>query len=199
VAPLSIHQDGEGLGVGSPSRIVQRWSTLLAPSQGENLVDRQQVLAVLRATPQRLHGLLSGVSAEDVARAPAPGEWSALDIAVHLRVDEAIFGPRILLMAVAESPLLQGIEPGVLGQRTGFLDDDLDTTLAAFTLRRAELTRLLERLDEGGWQRQGIHETSGVQTVADIAGLLAGHDTEHLAQIEAVLHTVRTQTATPTH
>jgi hypothetical protein len=162
-------------------------------------VDHDGILAALRATPERLRALLTGVSASDVMRAHAPGEWSAQDIAVHLRVDEAIFGPRILLIAVAESPLLQGIEADVLARRTGFGDDDLETTLAAFAQRRAELIRLLERLDDEGWQRHGIHETNGVQSIADIAALLAGHDAEHLAQIEAVLRAVRTLAATSAH
>jgi hypothetical protein len=162
-------------------------------------VEREQILAVVRATPERLRALLADVTAEDAQRPSAPGEWSARDIVVHLRVDEAIFAPRILLMAVVENPLLQEIDPLVLAQRTGFLEDDLGTTLVAFALRRAELVGLLERLDADGWQRQGIHQVNGVQTIAEIAALLAGHDAEHLAQIESVLHTVRAHTAIPTH
>lgn len=162
-------------------------------------MDHGQILAVLRETPARLRAIFDEVSAEDAARAPAPEEWSARDIAIHLRVDEALFGPRILLMAVAEQPLLHEINPLVLAQRTGFEDDDLDVTLAGFALRRSELVRLLERLDTDGWQRQGIHESSGVQTIADIAMLLAGHDAEHLAQITSTLDTIQSRAATAAH
>jgi DinB superfamily len=59
--------------------------------------------------------------------------------------------------------------------------------MTMFTLRRRELTHLLERLDESGWQRPSIHTAYGRFTIADYAAHLAAHEEEHLPEIERAL------------
>jgi uncharacterized damage-inducible protein DinB len=149
-------------------------------------MERDQILTAMRTAPERLQEALAGAG-ERAARPPAEGEWSAKEVLAHLRTADAIFSPRIVLMMMVNNPAMPDIDASLLAERCGFLEDDLQTALRALTVRRGELVQLLERLDEAGWQRGGVHEVHGPLTIADIARLMAAHEQEHLAQIEAAL------------
>jgi hypothetical protein len=56
------------------------------------------------------------------------------------------------------------------------------------TLREANLA-LLKSLTPDQWQHHGVHSERGVETIDRIAHMFAGHDLNHLEQIEQILET----------
>jgi hypothetical protein len=64
---------------------------------------------------------------------------------------------------------------------------DPSESLVVFeTLRQANL-RLLATVDPGLHQNAGMHQERGRETVAHIMRMYAGHDLNHLGQIERLL------------
>ena len=57
------------------------------------LGDRDPI-RVQRATPARLHRLIRGVPSRVLARRPAPGKWSIVEIVAHLADAELAMGWR---------------------------------------------------------------------------------------------------------
>ncbi len=145
----------------------------------------RDVRAVLTATPARWLALAQTLPAHLIERAPAEGEWSALEVLAHLAAVELTNGLRYRAMLVEEcpslagyeaaawSPLLRGAEPAAL--------------LALFrALRHANLA-FWAALDERGRARTGIHPECGVETIELRFRMLAGHDRMHLRQAQGAV------------
>ena len=60
-------------------------------------------------------------------------------------------------------------------------------SLEAFAAMRAFNLRLLRSIPSSAWRRYGVHSERGKETVEKYARMMAGHDLNHLAQIERIL------------
>lgn len=60
--------------------------------------------------------------------------------------------------------------------------------LHMFRLLREANVRMLERLTAEEWQCFGIHAERGKISVKDLARHMAGHDMNHIEQIQSILH-----------
>lgn len=60
-----------------------------------------------------------------------------------------------------------------------------------FKTRRTELVALLETVTDEERRLHGNHETKGAVTVADLYDYIAGHEREHLAQLDAAVMKLR--------
>ncbi|MGI8549876.1 MAG: DinB family protein [Dehalococcoidia bacterium] len=145
------------------------------------------LLARLQATPVWLRTMLSDTGQQRGKRSPSPGAWSAGEILAHLRAADAILAPRIVLIVMTDTPALPAVDERALAERAGYLEDAIQVALAAFTARRGELVRLLERLPQADWKRRGIHPERGAIGVAEIAAMVVEHEEEHRLQMEAAL------------
>lgn len=72
----------------------------------------EQILAVLRETPERLSVLAGGLTEPRLRAAPEPGEWSVTEIVAHLRSCADVWGGAIELIATTS---LRRVAGGVQG------------------------------------------------------------------------------------
>jgi hypothetical protein len=113
--------------------------------------------------------------------APAPGEWSAREVVLHLAaVDEDVWQPRLDALAAEAFPSWPWVEPGLW---SGSGDDSFEQALAVYRARRAATVARLDALDAAGWAKRGLHATYGELDVAGLMRIALAHDEEHLAQI----------------
>jgi hypothetical protein len=153
----------------------------------ERVMEHEAVIARLDAMPKRLRAAFAAVGAGTAERAPAPREWSARELLAHLRSVDALLAPYIFLLTVLENPTFSGADERALAERAGYLEDDVETALTAFTVRRGELVRLLRRLEAADWRRESVHTAYGRFTIADYAAHLAAHEEEHFPEVERAL------------
>jgi uncharacterized damage-inducible protein DinB len=145
------------------------------------MTERALLLARLATTAAMLRELTSDVTSEQGVRAPAAGEWSILEVVRHLvEGDRDKFLPRLRRM-LSESRPAFAPTTGAAGD-----DSDLATLVAAFGSAREQVAKLLDGLDEAGWQREGVSPSRGALTVEAYARSTDRHDTEHLRQIQDV-------------
>ena len=149
-------------------------------------VDAAAVIDALKATPSALRGEVRRLKGAQIAEA-TQGGWSALDVVRHLRASDAIMAPRIWQVLVRDRPPLPGHDERAWAELIAAADVPVDAQIAAFAIQRAELTALLRTLTPEQWQRAGLHETNGEQTVLQIGTKIAEHERDHLAQIEAIV------------
>jgi hypothetical protein len=156
---------------------------------------------VQAATPAKLARLLKGVSPAKLRKRPAPAKWSVREILLHLADTEIVSGFRIRMILGKPGTPLAGFDQddwvvaGNYGQR------DVRTALAQFTSLRAANLALLKTLRPEQWKHVGMHAERGEESVETIVSMMAGHDLNHLGQIERILQPAkarqRTQALTP--
>lgn len=150
------------------------------------LVDGQDTVALLEAAPERVASVLEGVT-EDEARQPeAPGAWSILQVLRHLADSEIVYGYRLRLIAGSDRPEIVGYDQetwaDVLEYHRGTVADALEDYASA---RRGTI-RFLRSLSDEAWDRVGVHNERGEESIRRIVALLAAHDIGHEQQIERV-------------
>ena len=142
--------------------------------------DRRRLRDALAGVPGRA-AAAARASAVPPDTAPAPGEWSAREVLLHLAaVEEEVWHARLDALATETFPHWPWVEPGLW---SGPGDRSWDGALEAFRTRRAATIARLDALDLAGWLRTGRHDVYGILDVAALLRILLAHDEEHLAQI----------------
>jgi len=154
-----------------------------------NPADRGAILAALAAGPRHLALALHDRADEDLARPPAPGEWSAVQALEHLLYSEELLATRIDRLLTEDEPDLAA---AAVWADTPASDEGSAATGEAASavaarvsaLRHATVTRLAG-LAESDWGRGGNHPEWGRVTVLGQAAYFARHEASHLAQLVA--------------
>ena len=148
-------------------------------------------LAVQRATPGRLARLVRGLSRTQLRRRPGPGRWSINEIAAHLAETEIVLGYRIRAILAMNGTPIQSTEQDVWARTGRYQQRDPRESLALLrTLREANLA-LIRSLSPREMGRYGMHSERGKESIAHIVRIYAGHDVNHLAQIERIRRSLR--------
>jgi hypothetical protein len=147
------------------------------------LGDRQP-RPVVEATAGRLKSLLESLGADGAERALSPGKWSARQILCHLADCELVFAFRLRQALAEEDHVIQPFDQ----DRWAALYSAFDaaSALAVFTAVRSWNVRLLEALPAAALGRKLTHPERGEMTVQVVIETMAGHDLNHLAQIEGI-------------
>lgn len=148
-------------------------------------MERAEVLGILEATPERLAGLVAGLSGEELRRRPAPGKWAIQEIVLHLRdLEELAYLGRYRRLLAEDRPFLPALDPDRLAAERDYLHQDVERALAEFRDLRRQTLDLLRSLSEDDWARAGVHAEHGEITVAFLAEKQAvRNDLNHLGQI----------------
>ena len=147
----------------------------------------KEPLAVQRATPGRLAGLVRGRSRKQLMRRPEPKKWSVAEILAHLAEAEIVVGWRLRMMLSQSGSPIQAFDQDSWATGGQYAKRDPKHSLALFrTLRDANL-QLLNSVKGRQWNRYGMHAERGRESIADYARMMAGHDLNHIVQIERIL------------
>jgi hypothetical protein len=153
-----------------------------------------KILRALAEAPERLAGLTAGLSEAQLHTAPAPGEWSANELLAHLRACADVWGRCIARIIQEDKPTIRAISPRTFIRQTDYLKLDFQPSLQAYTLQRAELVKVLQRLEPEAWSRSATVTGVGkpfVHTVQTYVERLIIHERTHLKQIESTTGAVR--------
>lgn len=120
-------------------------------------------------------------------RAPAPGEWSIHENAVHLAEVHPLFFRRLDLMLREDDPEIRSYDPGRDDPEDALLKLDLDDALRRFANDRARLAARLRTLSPDQWMRTARHEEYNAYSIFIMFRHLALHDFDHAYRIEELL------------
>ena len=161
---------------------VKRYTArILGLSRGLN------ALGVLAATPGRLRRLVRGRSDRLLNRPPARGKWSVRQILVHLSDAEVVHAYRLRMTLSRDGTEIQSYDQNLWAASGHYDRVTAAQALGLFeALRRSNVT-LLKRLSQAERRRHGVHQERGKETVDRLSAMYAGHDLNHLGQIEQIL------------
>jgi len=144
-------------------------------------------LKLQAAAPARLAKLLKGVSPAKARKRPAPGKWSIAEIVAHIADTELVGGYRIRAILGEPGTQIIGFDQDVWVTALHYDKRDLKKSFEQYrTLREANLA-LLKSLAPEQWKHHGMHNERGPETVETIVKMFAGHDINHIQQIERIL------------
>jgi hypothetical protein len=167
----------------------------------------ETLLGRLEQTVARLERAIAGKAESELGRRPDAHNWSAREIVCHLRDVEELFQvrfhtvlaldePRILVLGAGADDLTawriggsigHPLDPDRWAAERQYARNDTHDALGAFARRRAEVLTLLGSLSPAEWRRGGIHLRRGRLELLDWVASLAGHDDNHLDQLERAL------------
>ena len=151
-----------------------------------NIAD-QEPLKVQAATPKKIARLIESASPSRLRKRPAPDKWSAAEIIAHLADAEIVVGWRIRLILGAPGTPIQAFDQDSWVAALHYDKRNPRESLAQLrALREANLS-LYKSLSAEQWKHCGMHSERGQESVEHIVRLMAGHDLNHLRQIEQIL------------
>jgi uncharacterized damage-inducible protein DinB len=153
---------------------------ILGYSEGKN------ALAVQSATAKKLASLTKGLTKSQLRRKPAPGKWSIAQILAHLADAELVLAWRLRQVLGANGTTIQPFDQDVWSDIFQYENADPKTSLELFRSVRAANLALLKRVPKNLWTNYGMHQERGKETVTHIVQMIAGHDLNHLRQVEEI-------------
>jgi uncharacterized damage-inducible protein DinB len=152
----------------------------------------QDALKVQASTAKKLERLVKKASPAMLRKRPAPGKWSAGEILTHLADCELVLGWRMRQILSSPGVPIQAFDQDVWAQTGHYEKRDGRKSLELFrTLREANLA-LLKSLTPEQRKQHGMHAERGVETIEHLVRLMAGHDLNHLAQVERIMAAKKT-------
>jgi len=155
-------------------------------------LDGQDPVAILFATAERLRSFTATLSAEQIDHSPGPNKWSIREIVAHLADCEIVFSFRLrqTLATAPDEPhaVVQPFDQGVWAQR--YAAYDLASALDLFQSARRWNLHLLSTVTESDRHRPITHPERGTMTLWTIVETMAGHDINHLQQLERLTASV---------
>jgi hypothetical protein len=145
-------------------------------------IDSRPVPEILATTPATLEALAEAIGPSRLAVAPAPGKWTPAESLCHLADCEVAFGFRLRQTLAEDHHVLQPFDqekwaatyPSVTALQA----------LAAFTAMREWNLILIRNAPQSAAKKPVTHPERGAMTFATIVETMAGHDLNHIAQLQ---------------
>lgn len=147
-------------------------------------LDGRALVDVIADTPKRLAQLLETIGPDRINLPPAPGKWSARDILAHLADGEVVFAFRLRQTLAQDSHVIQPFDQDAWAKT--YASCDARTALAAISAVRAWNLALIRSLKPEDFAKPVTHPERGTMTFQTIVETMAGHDLNHIKQIEAI-------------
>ncbi len=143
-------------------------------------------LKIQQETAKKLQKLIKPLSKKQLTYKPDAKTWSIAQVLAHLADAELVGGFRMRLIAGSNGVTIQPFDQDVWADVLNYADCDPKVSLEAFRALRENNLRMLKALPENVWENHGMHQERGKETLAHVVRMFAGHDLNHLAQIERI-------------
>jgi hypothetical protein len=141
-------------------------------------------LDVISGTPRRLAQLAEAMGPERLETRPAPGKWSAREILSHLADTELTFGFRLRQSLAEDHHVIQPFDQDRWAGNYAAYDASL--AVATFAAVRSWNIVLIRSVRPADLAKPVTHPERGTMTFQTIVETMAGHDRNHIRQIEAI-------------
>jgi hypothetical protein len=154
-------------------------------------LDGKPALRVQQATPQKLALLTKRLERKRLAKRPAPDQWSVAEILAHLADVELAVGWRLRMMLTSNGIPLQAYDQDVWATTFNYGRRDPKVSLQTFCVLRESNIALLKTVSKNLLENYGMHAERGKETVTHLTNMVAGHDLNHLQQVEKIVKVPR--------
>jgi hypothetical protein len=154
-------------------------------------LEGRQPLAVQAATAKKLSRLVEGMPTSKLRKRPGADKWSIGEIVAHLADAETVTGFRMRLVLGAPGAPIAAYDQDSWAASGHYEKRDLRKSVELFRVVRSANLALLSSLTPVQWKQHGMHSQRGRETIEQIVRMTAGHDLNHLQQIERIVASKR--------
>jgi hypothetical protein len=147
----------------------------------------QDAIKVQSTTNKRLTRIVKGVSTAKLRKRPAPDKWSVAEILAHFADVEIVIGWRIRSILGAPGTPIQAYDQNSWVAAGHYEKRDPRKSIEIHRVVREANLALLKSLSPDQWKHYGQHAERGQESIEHIARMVAGHDLNHVQQIERIL------------
>ncbi len=150
-------------------------------------VEGKRPLAVQAATAKKLERMIEGVPTAKLRKRPAAGKWSVSEIVAHLADTEVIVAFRMRVILAAPGSPVAAVDQDSWVTSGHYEKRDPRKSVELFRVVREANLALFKSLTPQQWKHHGMHSERGRETIEQIVRMYAGHDINHLLQMERIL------------
>jgi DinB superfamily len=147
-------------------------------------LDGRPVLDILAETPLAVRALLDAIGPAKSYEAAAPGKWSPGEIVSHLADCELVFAFRLRQTLAEDGPTIQPFDQDHWAKTYKGIEPA--EAIAAFSAFRQWNLILLAGALPAAADRTVTHPERGTMTFQTIVETMAGHDLNHLGQLQRI-------------
>jgi hypothetical protein len=154
-------------------------------------VEGKDALKVQSATAGKLKKFTRGLSKKQLSWQPEAGKWSIGEILAHLADVEIVASWRMRAVLGSNGTPIQAFDQDTWASALNYPKKDAKHSLEVFRVLRENNLAMLKGLRPEQWENYGMHSERGKETVAHLTRMFAGHDTNHLLQVERIVGQLR--------
>ena len=139
---------------------------------------------VLAETPGRLRDLAAQLGPQNLDHAPAPGKWNPREVLCHLADCELMFAVRLRQTLAEPHHIIQPFEQDDWAKQYSAFG--AEAALAVFSSVRHWNEALIRNTPAESFSKPVTHPERGSMTFQTIVETMAGHDTNHIQQLEKI-------------
>src|SRR5450755_702601 len=144
-------------------------------------------MKVQAATPKKLARLIKDIPAGKLRKRPAPGKWSVAEILAHLADVEIVIGWRMRSILGDPGTPVQAYDQNAWVVSGHYEKRDPRRSIELQRVVREANLALLKSLSPDQWKQFGQHAERGQESIEHIVRMVAGHDLNHIQQIEQIV------------
>jgi len=142
---------------------------------------------VQSATAKKLERLIKGATTSKLRKRPAPDKWSVSEILAHLADAEVAIGYRLRLILGSPGTPVAAFDQDAWVVSLHYEKRDPRKSVEQFRVAREANLALLKSLAPEQWKHYGMHAERGQESIEHMVRMIAGHDLNHLQQIEKIV------------
>lgn len=146
-------------------------------------------VALIREAPGRLRSFIDTLGAPGLERSLAPGKWTVRQILCHLADTEIAFAFRLRQARAEPHHVIQPFDQDLWAQ--SYQAYNAAAARDLFTALRNWNLLLIATLAPDELRKPLSHPERGPMTYQTLIETMAGHDQNHLAQIDAIANSPR--------
>jgi hypothetical protein len=154
---------------------------ILANAQGQDPIKLQS------ASPKKLTRLIKGVSTAKLRKRPAPDKWSVAEILAHLADVEIVIGWRMRSILGSPGTPVQAYDQNAWVTAGHYEKRDPRKSVELHRVVREANLALVKSLSPDQRKHYGQHAERGQESIEHIVRMVAGHDINHIRQIERII------------
>src|SRR5437588_6048888 len=149
-------------------------------------MEGKKPLAIQKESAKKLQRFIKPLSRKQLMTRPAPGKWSIAEILAHLADTELVAGWRMRLILGSNGAPVHAFDQDVWAETFDYSHRDPKASLEMFRVLRENNLALLKSVPKNLWDNYGMHQERGKETITHIVRMFAGHDLNHLGQVERI-------------
>lgn len=149
-------------------------------------VEGQDAVKVQRATAPKLKKAIQGLTPSQLKWRPEPAKWSIAEIIAHLADAEVVASWRMRSVIGENGITIQPFDQDAWASVFEYQKRDAKLSLETFRVLRENNLAMLKEIPKQTWDNYGMHLERGKESIAHLTRMFAGHDTNHILQVERI-------------